>query len=38
MTTITFPSPVWTPDEDIDDDEVEFEDPWAVPVTHPIED
>jgi hypothetical protein len=37
--TITMPSPVWTPeDEDLDDDDVEFEDPFAVPVTHPTED
>lgn len=37
--TITMPSPVWTPqDEDLDDDDVEFEDPPAVPVTHPVED
>lgn len=36
--TITMPSPVWTPqDEDLDDDDVEFEDPPAVPVTHPVE-
>lgn len=37
--TITMPSPVWTPpEEDVDDDDLEFEDPPAVPVTHPVED
>ena len=37
--TITMPSPVWTPeDEDLDEDDVEFEDPPAIPVTHPVED
>ena len=38
MTTITLPSPTWTPDEELDDEEVEFEDPPAVPTTHPYED
>lgn len=39
MTTITLPSPTWTPaDDDLEDDDVEFEDPPAVPTTHPYED
>lgn len=39
MTTITLPSPVWTPTEDdFDEDDYEYEDPYAIPTTHPQED
>jgi len=38
MATITLPSPTWTPIEEDDDTETEFEDPPAVPTTHPYED
>ena len=38
MATITLPSPTWTPDEELEDDEIEYEDPPAVPTTHPYED
>jgi hypothetical protein len=38
MTTITLPSPTWTPTEPDEDDDVEFEDPPAIPTTHPYED
>ena len=38
MTTITLPSPTWTPTEIDEDDDVEFEDPPAIPTTHPYED
>lgn len=38
MSIITLPSPTWTPDDELDDDDdVEFEDPPAVPTTHPYE-
>jgi hypothetical protein len=38
LMTITMPSPVWTPeDEDLEDDDYEYEDPPAVPTTHPVE-
>lgn len=38
MTTITLPSPTWNPTETDEDDDVEFEDPPAIPTTHPYED
>lgn len=35
--TITLPSPVWTPDDE-DDEDPEVVDEPAVPTTHPYED
>lgn len=37
MAVITFPHPEWDIDEDLDDDEREYEDEPAVPLTTPGE-
>jgi hypothetical protein len=37
MAVITFPHPEWDLDDDIDDDEREYEDEPAVPLTTPGE-
>jgi hypothetical protein len=35
--TITLPSPTWTPDDEVEDDDPEVVDEPAVPTTHPYE-